>query len=328
MQYNDISPAVQVYVDRALLKRAQQNNILGQFGQAKTIPTKSTKSIVFRRYNRLPPATTPLQEGVTPTGKTLTKTDIMTTLQQYGDFITITDVVLDTHTDPILQESQDILGDQAGDTWDVLRFGVLKAGTNVLYANGTTRATVNNVFTRDQLRTAVRILKKQLAKPITNIIKAGPNIGTSPIPKAFVLVCHSDAQPDFERLGTDWKPVQQYASSMGLIEGEAGSVGEIRVVFDNNMTPWADSGTTASTNSTLSTSGTNSDVYPMLLLGADAYGTVALAGKNAVATFVNNPKSITGDELAQRGSVGWKGYTSTVILNDAFMLRLETALKG
>ena len=127
---------------------------------------------------------------------------------------------------------------------------------------------------------------------------------------------------------TDWKPVQQYPSAMGLIEGEAGSVGEIRVVFDNNCTPWADSGTTASTYSTLSTTGTNSDVYPMLVFGADAYGTVALAGKNAVSTFVNNPKSITGDELAQRGSVGWKGYTATIILNDAFMLRIETALKG
>jgi N4-gp56 family major capsid protein len=66
----------------------------------------------------------------------------------------------------------------------------------------------------------------------------------------------------------------------------------------------------------------------MLVFGQDAYGTVALAGKNAVATFVNNPKAITGDELAQRGSVGWKGYTATVILQDAFMLRIETALKG
>jgi N4-gp56 family major capsid protein len=327
MTYNDISPATQAYVDRALLKRAQQNNILGQFGQNKTLPTKSTKTSIFRRYNRLPSATVPLAEGVTPTGKTLTKTDISVTIQQYGDFITITDVVLDTHTDPVLQESQEILGEQAGETWDVLRFGVLKAGTNVLYANGTSRSTVNNVFTRDQLRTAVRILKKQLAKPITNIIKAGPNIGTFPIPKAFVLVCHSDAQPDFERL-SDWKPVQQYASAMGLIEGEAGSVGELRVVFDNNCVPWADAGTTASTNGTLSTSGTNSDVYPLLIFGADAYGTVALAGKNAVSTFVNNPKSITGDELAQRGSVGWKGYTASVILQDAFMLRLETALKG
>lgn len=327
MNYNDISPATQAYVDRALLKRAQQNNILGQFGQNKVLPSKSTKTMTMRRYNRLAVATTPLTEGVTPTGKTLTKTDISVSIQQYGDFVTITDVILDTHTDPVLQESQDILGEQAGETWDVLRFGVLKAGTNVLYANGTTRAGIISVVSRDQLRTAVRVLKKQLAKPITNIIKAGPNIGTSPIPKAFVLVCHSDAQPDFERM-EGWKSTSEYASSMGMIEGEAGSVGEIRVVFDNNCTPWADIGAAVASTGNLSTTGTNTDVYPMLIFGADAYGTVALAGKNAVSTFVNNPKSITGDELAQRGSVGWKGWTATVILQDAFMLRIETALKG
>jgi N4-gp56 family major capsid protein len=125
-----------------------------------------------------------------------------------------------------------------------------------------------------------------------------------------------------------WVPVQEYPNSMGSIEGEAGSVGEIRVVFDNNCTPWADAGTTAATNSTLSTTGTNSDVYPLLIFGADAYGTVSLSGKNAVSTYVNNPKPITGDELAQKGSVGWKGYTASVILQDAFMLRVETALKG
>jgi N4-gp56 family major capsid protein len=325
MQYNDISPATQAYVDRALLKRAQQNNILGQFGQNKVLPSKSTKTSIFRRYNRLPAATVPLQEGVTPSGKTLTKTDISVTIQQYGDFITVTDVILDTHTDPVLQESQDILGEQAGETWDVLRFGVLKAGTNVMYSTASARNTVNTVFSRDQLRTAVRILKKQLAKPITNIVKAGPNIGTTPIPKSFIAVCHTDAQPDFERL-TGWIPVQAYPTSMGLIEGEIGSIGELRVVCDNNCLPFPDAGTTK--GSTLSTTGTNSDVYPILIFGADAYGTVALAGKNAVSTFVNNPKSITGDELAQRGSVGWKGYTATVILQDAFMLRLETALLG
>lgn len=327
MVYNDISPATQAYVDRKLLKRATQNNILGQFGQSKEIPQKSTKTLIMRRYNRLAPATVPLTEGVTPTGKILTKTDITVTLGQYGDFVTYTDVIQDTHTDPILQEAGDILGEQAGETWDVLRFGVLKAGTNVLYANGTQRNQVNAVVTRDQLRTAIRILKKQLAKPITSIVKAGPNIGTFPIPASFVLVCHSDAQPDFERM-SGWLPVQQYPGSNGLIEGEAGSIGEIRVVFDNNCTPWTDSGTTAATNSTLSTTGTNSDVYPLLIFGADAYGTVALSGKNAVSTYVNNPKPITGDELAQKGSVGWKGYTASVILQDAFMLRVETALKG
>src|SRR4030067_3328027 len=110
MQYNDISPRTQAYADKRLLTRAVPNNILGQFGQVRTLPQKNTQVIKFRRYNKLSVATTPLTEGVTPTGKTLTKTDVTATLKQYGDFVTITDVIQDTHEDPILRESTDILG--------------------------------------------------------------------------------------------------------------------------------------------------------------------------------------------------------------------------
>lgn len=327
MIYNDISPRTQAHVDRRLLTRAVPNNILGQFGQVRTIPSKNTKTIQFRRYNKLAATTTPLAEGVTPTASTLTKTDVSSTLSQYGNYIWVTDIILDTHEDPVLRESIDVLGEQAGESYDVLRAGVLKAGTNVLYTNGTARSAVNSVVTAGLLRTAVRTLKRQEAKAITSIVKAGPNVTTSPIPPAYVAVCHADLQPDLEALAT-WVPAYKYASTQGLINGEAGSAGEIRFVFDNNLTPWADAGGAASTNVTISTSGTSSDVYPVLIFGRDAYGVVELSGKSAVSTYVNNPKPVDSDPLAQRGTVGWKGYHAAVILQDLWMLRIEAAAKG
>ena len=327
MIYNDISPRTQAYADRRLLTRAVPNNILGQFGQVRTLPQKNTKTINFRRYNKLAAALSPIMEGVTHTGKTLTKTDLQVSLNQFGDYVWITDQIQDFHEDPILKESTDILGEQAGETYDVLRAGFLKAGTNVLYANGTARSAVNSVASRDLLRSAVRILKRQEAKTLTSIIKAGPNVQSNPIPPAYIAVCHADLQPDFERMA-GWIPVHQYASSQGLINGEIGSVGELRVVIDNNLGPWPDAGGLAATNSTLSTSGTQSDVYPILVFGKDAYGIVELSGKNAVQTYVNNPKPSDSDPLAQRGTVGWKGYHAGLILQDLWMLRIETAAKG
>jgi len=264
---------------------------------------------------------------VTPTGKSMTKTDVPCQVKQYGDWVGFTDVIEDTHEDPVLKENVDILGEQAGDTWDILRAGVLKAGTNVLYTNGTARSDVNSVISRDLIRTAIRILKRQEAKPLRSIIKAGMNVGTKPIPESFIAVAHVDMQPDFER-ATGWVAVHEYASQSGMVDGEAGSIGEVRVAFDNNLTPFPDAGGLASTNSTLSTTGTQSDVYPILIFGANAYGVVSLGGKNAVTTYVNNPKAITGDELAQKGSIGWKGWTGTVILQDLWMVRIEAAAKG
>ena len=117
--------------------------------------------------------------------------------------------------------------------------------------------------------------------------------------------------------------MHEYANTEGLIEGEAGSVKQFRVIFDNNLTVWADSGGAKGTM--ISTSGTSADVYPLLVFGEDAYGIVPLAGQGSVNTYVNNPKAITGDELAQRGSVGWKGWTTAAILNDLWMCRIECA---
>lgn len=334
--YGDISPRTAAYADKMLLAREVTNNILGQFGQVRPIPKKHSKTIKFRRYNKLTNATVPIVEGVTPDGSPLTNTDVEVTLKQYGAFIRITDVIEDTHEDPVLAESIEILGEQSGATIDVLRAGILKAGTNVVYANGTARTDVNTAVTRTMIRTVTRILKAQEAKTLSQIIKAGPNIGTFPIPRAFIAVCHSDTQPDWEQV-TGWLPVQQYPQTMGLIEGESGSVGEVRVVFDNNLLPWADAGGNYNngTYTTLTTTGVKSDVYPVLIFGKDAYGVVPLGGSkgkgaknNNVRTTVSNAKPSDSDPLGQRTKVGWKAYNATIILNDDWMARLEVAARG
>jgi N4-gp56 family major capsid protein len=300
---SDISARTTSYADRRLLERAKANNILGQWGQIRELPTKSSLTVKFRRYNKLAAATVPLQEGVTPTGKTLTKTDITATVSQYGDFIWITDVIMDTHEDPILQESTDILGEQAEETYDILRAGKLKAGTNVIYTDDTlTRATVDHEIDKPTLRRAERALL---------------------IPPCYVVVCHSDLKYDLEAIA-DWVPVQNYPSTLGIFNGEIGSSGLFRFVIDNNLTPWADAGTTHGTM--ISTTGTDADVYPLLVFGKDAYGIVPLAGLKGVSTYVANPKASVADPLAQKGTIGWKGYTETVILNDLWMLRIEAAV--
>jgi N4-gp56 family major capsid protein len=290
-----------------------------------TLPKNKSKTIIFRRYNKLALATTPLVEGVTPTGSGMTKTDIQVTVKQYGDFITITDVIRDTHEDPVLMQAMDILGDQADETIDVLRGGVLKAGTNVLYANGVARNAVNTALAIAKVRTAIRLLKNQAAKKLKSIVNAGPNIGTTPIAAAYIGLCHSDIQPDLEAI-TGYTPVHKYADPMKAIPEEVGAIGEIRFVISNNMDPWEDAG--GLINGKLSTTGVNADVYPVIILGMDAYGLVPLAGKNGVSTFVSNPKAAPGDPLAQRGTVGWKTWNATKILQDLWMLRIEVAATG
>src|SRR5690348_15516909 len=122
LQYGDISPAVAAYSVVRMLDRAQPMLQLERFGQTYVLPTNSTQTAKFRRYYlsgatgaagsgsgafSMPTATTPLVEGVTPQGSTLANVDYTAQLAQYGDWIPITDVILDTHTDDILQQCTD-----------------------------------------------------------------------------------------------------------------------------------------------------------------------------------------------------------------------------
>ena len=328
----ELSPRTNAYADRRLLERAKYNNIAGQFGQQRTLPKKATQTIKFRRYNRLPEATVPLLEGVSPDGSVFNTDDYTATVKQYGDFIRTTDVIQDTHEDPVLRESMDILGDQAVDTVDLLRCNVLKAGTFILRIGAAgalvaTRAEVRGIVTADNFRGVVRLMDAQMTKKITEIHQAGPNISTIPVPACYVAICHTDLKPDLDRL-SGFTPVHKYPSQQGIMQGEVGSFYEIRFVCDNHMIPWGHAGAAKGTTGYITDNDTNLDVYPIIILGRDAYGLVPLGGKNAVSTLIHNPRASDTDPLAQRGSAGWKTWHAAVILNQNWMYRIETAALG
>lgn len=319
--YGDISPRTAAYAEKELLKRGLPFLVLEKFGQAKPLPENSTKVMKFRRYNALPNTPQALTEGVTPAGQTLTVTDVTATLTQYGDKVTITDVILDTHEDQTLNEAVNLLGEQAAQMIEKMRFGVIKAGTNVLYANGSARNAVNTAISITVQRRAVRALKRQNARFITSIVRSTPNYGTENVAPGFVALIHPDLEADVRGL-TGFVPAEKYGS-MTPWENELGKCEDVRYVSSTIFEPWADAGGAKGTM--LSTTGTNADVYPVLYVARDAYAIIALKGMFALTPMVVNPKPSDSDPLAQRGHVAWKAMQTCVILNDAWMVRAEVA---
>lgn len=338
--YGDISPAVAAYSVVRMLKRAMPYLHLEKFGQTYPLPTNSTQTAKFRRYFLtgaggsagtttpgsnfyIPVAITPLVEGVTPTGSKLANQDYTVTLAQYGDFVTITDVIEDTHTDSVLQQATDILGEQAALTVETLRYNVLKAGTNVFYGTSVAgRSSVVNAITLADQRRVSTALNRQNAKKITQVVASTADYNTKSVEAAYMAVCHPDLETDIRSM-SGFKPVADYGPHTTPFEGEIGSVEQVRYLTSTVMAPFADAG--GAKGVMRSTGGTNADVYPVLYFGRDAFGIVPLKGKSAMTPMVVNPKPAPGDPLGQRGTVGWKLWTSTVILQEAFMARLEVA---
>lgn len=336
--YGDITPRQAAFSIVGMLKRALPLLVIEKFGQVYPLPKNNTGTAKWRRYfmtggtgaysgnagnYSIPTKTTPLTEGVTPAGTKLANKDYTVQLQQYGDWIGFTDVIVDLHEDfpAMLRELTDILAESAAVTLETLRFNVLKAGTNVFYGNGVARASVNTPITLALQRRVTRALKRQNARQITSVVGATPNVSTSPIEAAFIALVHTDLETDIRGLA-GFVPASKYASAKPM-EGEIGAVEDVRYIRSTVFQPFADAGGAA--GSMLSTTGTNADVYPMLYIARDAYGIVPLKGQNAVTPMIVQPKPTESDPLAQRGTASWKAWNATVILQDAFLVRVEVA---
>lgn len=320
---SQVAPGVQAFYDRNLLSRAQPADVHGRFGQKRPIAKRSGNQIKFRRYSQLAAATTALTEGVTPSGSALSVTDVTATLAQYGDFITLSDMVSMTNQDPVVTEATDVLGDQGGTTIDQIRRDVLVAGTNVAYANGVASRllTITKISGAD-LDKAIRFLKNQNAKFMKEGIPPSDGVGTGAIRKAFVGIVHPDVEYDLESI-TGFKPVSDYPSQMGVMEDEIGAYKNIRFVSSTNAKIWTNA-TTATTAGFKATGAGSNDVYATLIFAAEAYGVCPLSGE-AMQTIVKPLGSAgSADPLDQRSTVGWKATTTTQILNQSWMYRLET----
>ena len=320
---SNISNRTAAYAVAKLLMRALPLLVFEKFGQTYPLPSNSTTVAKFRRFEALDATPNELTEGVTPTAKQLSVTDVTATLKQYGDLVIISDVVNDTNEDPVLDQAVEVLGEQAAQMLEKMRFGVLVAGTNVFLGNGTDRTDVNTEISVDLLRRVTRALKAQNCRPITQIVKSTPSYGTQAVSPAFVAVCHSDVEASLRALGTSFTDVKNYGNTTPW-EGEIGAVEGIRFILSTIPAPFQGAG--GSTSTMLATGG-KADVYPVLVFAKDAYGIVPLKGKSSITPTVLNPGVASkSDPLGQRGYVGWKAMQTAVILNQAWMCRVEVAV--
>ena len=331
----DISYRTAGYFSRELLKRAQPLLCLTRLGTPKTLPKNAGKTIKFRGYQHLPNQPKALTEGVTPEASKPEYRDVECMINQYGDYIELTDVITDTHEDPLIPEFSDILGEQSAIMIERVTKAVLMGGTNVLYAGetggsvATSRSGVNRPLSLSLIRRAIRTLKRQEARPLTTVITASPDFNTSPIQPSFIAVCHVDLEADIRDL-PGFVPAEKYASYKP-IEGEVGSCEGLRFVMTTIMEPYVNAGAAPSDGVKVeSEQGACADVYPILVLGKNAFGVVPFArggkGDSPITPMVLNPNVPRGgDPLGQRGTIGWKAYHTAVILYDFYMLRIEVA---
>jgi len=326
--YGSISPRTAAWAVMPFLKRVQTAELVTKMGMQTTQPKNGLDTGKFRRPNPLPLLVTPAVEGVTPASQAISFTDVTYQLDQWVSVTETTDKVIDLHEDPVLQTHMELIADQFVDTKETLALNVLRAGTNVIYANGAARNAVNTALTLNKIRASIRFLKGQRAKMITKTLDASTNIGTRPVEPAFVCVIHTDLENDVRNLA-NFLPVAAYGTRKIIADCEIGSVENTRFCTTPLLSPLLSAGGSVAVANTFLVNGGNgtgnADVYPVLIFGEDAFGHVATRGGGAVVPMVVNPTPSAADPAAQRGYVSGKTYYKCVRLNEAWMVRIEVA---
>lgn len=310
-----VPAAVNVFYDRSLLKAARPLLVHLRWAQVRDLPRNQSGAIRFRRYDLLTAATTALSEGITPSGSQLSITNVDATVAQYGDFVTLTDYLQFTTLDPILTETADLLGQQAGNTLDQIARDVMVAGSTIQYASTSTSTnTVSSSMklTRQEVREAVRTLQGNDARKITRMMNATDGFNTSPINAAFIGIISHSTLYDLKN-ETGWIPVEEYANPKDAMEGEVGALDDVRFVMTTNA---------ATTTGSLTT------VHLTLILGAEYYGISRISGE-AMKNIVKPLGSAgTADPLDQRATSGWKATFVAKRLNENFAVRIEHAVSA
>lgn len=158
-----VSVAVAGYWNAMLQEDPLPEMVHARDAQKTTLPLNNGSWAKFRKYTELAAITTPLAEGVTPAGQTLTATSFMVRVKPYGGHIELTDEIQYTLIDNEHRIAATRLRNQAIKSLDTITRNALMAGQNVQFiGSNTTRATIatTDVLTYAAIKKAVRTLER------------------------------------------------------------------------------------------------------------------------------------------------------------------------
>lgn len=302
---------MKTFYEKRLIDQAEPRLVHDQFADYYPMPVGGGKTIEFRKYDSLPKATTPLTEGVTPDGQSLTVSTIKSDLHQYGGWTPLTDVLQMTAIDNNVVQATRILASQAGRTLDTLTRDVLAGGTNVIYAPKVAEdGTETPVSSRSALTLDCKLTPKLFFQAAAQL--GAMNADT--LGDSYVAIIHPYAAYDL-KTSKEWIEVHKYADPEAMFRGEIGKLGNIRFIETSEAKIWKDETCPAN-------GGDHYAVFGTLVLGAHAYGVTELEGGGL--EHIVKQLGYGDDPLNQRASVGWKGMRAAERLVEQYMVRIES----
>ena len=258
-------------------------------------------------------------------------------IHKFGFFTEFTQESLDFDSDDGLKEhlSRELLNGAVQLTEAVLQRDLLAAAGTVLFAgaatnNGEVTGEVTpanggvpeipaSLVSYSNLMRLDGILNDNRTPKQTKVITGSRMVDTKTISAGRVMFIGSELVPMIRGLkdmfdNPAFIPVQQYGDAGTIMNGEIGSVDAFRIIVVPEMLHWAGAGAEVDDNPGYRTSTVNGveryDIYPMLVVGDDAFVTIGFQTDGKTVKFSVLTK-MPGRETADRNDpYGETGFSS------------------
>lgn len=154
------------YLVNKLLERSYNKLVMDAVCDNLTMREGSGDTAYMTRYKRMSVPVEKLEEGVTPVASEFSLEEVSVQLDQWGDFVVLTDVALLTTKHPLMEQARILLADNAARVLDREITLVLMAGTNIQYFDGS-RASRAAVLNTDIMSSEV------ISKAVINLTMGG-----------------------------------------------------------------------------------------------------------------------------------------------------------
>lgn len=290
-----------IYYQKTLLSRLESKLCFDKPLMKKSLPKNSGDTMRFTRYDNLAANTTPLTEGVVGNGLTLSDTHVNAKPLQYGDYVTLSDLLVMERIDPIIKEASEVLGYRAGLSVDTNIRNTLHNSVTNQFANGAANEaaiTAADKHSAAEVRKAVRALRSANCEEFDG--------------GQFIHIIHP--RQEFDLLGDSatgsYLDINKYVSKEPMMKGEIGKMWGVTFLRSSNV-QMVNNGTT--------------DVYRSFMFSKEGAGMIDLEGMG-LKMYIKNPgANDTSNPLDQYSTVGYKFSQVVPVLDSARIIEIFSA---
>lgn len=303
----NITQEQKIFYQRALLKRLLPMLHAYDDAQKSVLPHNSGTTVNWRKFKSLEIPGAPLTEGVTPDGKRLSVTTVTAEAQQYGDYVSISDLLAKAGIDKAMTEAAQLGGEQAALLIDTIVMDAMRATTNVMFAGGKTSSNItvaDTLLSADVKKVVLKLKQKNARRFADGYYHA--------------IISPEQAYSLMNEENSGWIAAAKYGNIRKLLKGELGELHGVRFMESTN--------THKDTNA--HGGSTKIATADAMIYGADSYGVVDMEGGAGKPSIITKDFGSAGadDPLNQRATVGWKNLFTAKVLDDDAIVKLTTAI--